>query len=143
EARDSAGMPVNVDREDGRGPGRDRRFHAIRVQRVMVRLDVDKDRSDLVPEERVGGGDEREGRRDDLTGEAHALDRDLQRERAVVEQAEVLSREFSHERLAIALEDRAIVGEPRVVPDLRQPLLEIGKGREEGPGDVDRFWKWV
>ena len=44
-----AGMTVDVNRQDRCCPGRDGRFHLLRVDSVILGLNVHEDRSDLVP----------------------------------------------------------------------------------------------
>lgn len=68
-----AGAPIAVHRHDGGGLRGDGGFDLGRVQVERVRVDIDKDRFDAIPQQGMRGGDERIGRCDDFAGNAQGL----------------------------------------------------------------------
>ena len=137
-----ARITIDVHREDGSGPGRDGFFHLLRIKRVMVRLDVNEDGTDFVPVKGVSCGHESKRRGDDFARQAEALERDLEGQRAVVEEAEVLGVKLAAQFLLKPLDNGAIIGEPGAVPNLLKSVAKIRKRREERSRHVNGFFKW-
>ena len=116
-----AGISIDMHCQNGGGPRRDRFFHLFRIQRVMVRLNIHKNRPNLVPVKGMGGGYKSEWGRDYFAGQPHALQGDLECQCPVVKQAEVFRVKMAAKLALIALHDRAVVGKPPVGPDFFQP----------------------
>ena len=72
EVLDGGGLPEQVHRDDGLGPGPDPRRHGVGVDEQELRVAVDQDGGRACPGNRLGGGDEGVGRQDDLVAVAHA-----------------------------------------------------------------------
>ncbi len=140
---DFAGVTKDVHGQDSRSPGRNGGLDLLGVQCVVVRLDVDEDGSDLVPKQSVGGRDESERGRDDLAGNPHSLQPDLQRQCTIVEEAHVVHLEIVRQLTGKALKNRAVVRQPLAVPYFLKPVGELFNWREEGTGDVDRLLEWL
>ncbi len=55
-----AGMAVDMDRQDRGRPGRDGGLDLVGIERIVFRLNIDKHRPDLVPEQGMGRRHERD-----------------------------------------------------------------------------------
>jgi hypothetical protein len=73
-----AGVAIDMHRQDGGRPWRDRRFDFLRVQRVGFGFDVDKNRVQPAGRQRMGGSHKGKGCRDHFAGQLQALQGDLQ-----------------------------------------------------------------
>ena len=131
-----------MDSQDGGGPGSNGRLHLSGVQRVVFRLDIHKHRPDFVPVKGVGGGNKRERRGDNLSGQLQPLQGDLQRQRAIVEEAKVLRGKITAKFALVALHHWAIVGEPAVGPDFFQSGGKLFQWRKKRPGYINWFCEW-
>jgi len=80
----------------------------------------------------MGSRDECERRGNDLSGNAHPLETNLESERAVVEKAHILRLVVGAQFPRKTLDDRAVVREPAVVPDLLDPFHEFVQRRKKG-----------
>ena len=81
-----AGVTVAMHRHDGGGLRSDGGLYFVGVQVEGLRVNVDKDRLDAIPQERVRGGDEGIGCGDDFATDAQGLERRHQCQGAVGEQ---------------------------------------------------------
>ncbi len=76
--------------QDRCGPWRDRRLNFFRVKSVILGFDIHEDGPDLVPEQCMRRRHKRERSGDNLSGKLQALQADLKRQGAIVEQAEIV-----------------------------------------------------
>lgn len=134
---DIAGVAIAVHRQDGDALRSDGCFDLGRVEIEGARLNVDEDRGDVVPEQRVRSGDEGVRGRDDLAGDAQGLERGDQREGAIGEECQVLDAEVVTQGLFELLVKRAVVGEKLAVPDLLQEGDEVLQRGQMRLGDVE------
>ena len=74
-----AEVTVDVDGHDRAGVLIDEVLYLRRIERVVIFLDIGKDRLKALSHDRVRGGGEGEGRRDDLAGKPHRLKHALER----------------------------------------------------------------
>ena len=128
----AARLAIDVHRHDGRGARRDGGFDAVRVDASRGGVDVDKDRLDAVPPQRMGGCNETVGRGDDLARDVERLQRRDQRQSAVGEHADVGHLEVFAQGGLKALVEDAIVGNPLVVPHLLEQLVVLGEVGQKG-----------
>ena len=137
---DVAEVAVHVHRHDRRGARGDEALDALRVDRVVVGPDIGEHRHEAHARDRVDGGGERERRGDDLgaLGQAHGLERALEREVAVAEQRNVVHPEIILETKLQLPVLRPHVGEPVRVPERRELLHVLRhrrhrRARDENP----------
>ena len=138
DAAHVARMPVAVHGEDGRRLRRDGRRDPVGVQVQGVRVDVDEDRPDPVPDQAVRGRDEGVRRRDDVTRDAELLQRAHQCDGRVAEQRDLRDAQPAAQRRLEPLVELPAVGEDLAVPDLLEVGQHLLEGRQVGRGDVDR-----
>lgn len=134
-----AGMAVNVHGQDRRRPGRDGRLNRVRIEGIVIRFDIHEDRADFVPVKGVGGGNECKGGGDDLARNAHALEADLQGQRAIVEQANIGRIEEFRKHLLVAANNRTAICQPSAVPDFFQTFGKLFQRGQKWSGNVNRF----
>ena len=68
---------------------RDEAFQFVHVDGIVFLIDITEYRSQAVSHDSVGGGGKAEGSRDNLTGQLHGLQRQLQRHMAVDKQLQI------------------------------------------------------
>ncbi|MNQ83138.1 hypothetical protein D3C85_982100 [compost metagenome] len=117
-----AGIAIAVHRQYGGGLGRDGRFDLGGIEVQGLRVDVDEDRLDSVPQQRMGRGHEGIWRGDDLTGDAQRLQRRNQGQGAIGEQRDMFHAKVLAQRTFQCLVHAAAIGEYPALPD----LLEVG-----------------
>lgn len=136
EALDVAHVAVDM---DGNDCFRARRYELLRgfgreTQGLGVNVGENRCSADTLQSMR--GGDESKRRCNDITTrKSHRIVTELERERAVIKERDVLDRhlEVVGETLLEALEDGSVVREPLVGPNLFAPLLELLKFGEVRP----------
>lgn len=132
-----AGIAIYMDSHDCSCLRGDGCLDAGRVKGEPLRLNIDKDRPDVVPPERVGGGDEAEGGGDHLAGDLQRLQGRHQRQGAVGKEGEILHPEIFGQLLLKLLMEGSVVGEYAAVPYFFEITGELLQRREGRLGDVD------
>jgi hypothetical protein len=133
------GVAVTMHGQDRGGTRSDRGFHQFLIQVAGVRPDIDENRLDSVPEQRVRGCGEGVRRGDDFARDPQGLQRSHQRQRAVGEKAHIGHAQILSECILELLVKWSAVGEPSAFPDLGEIGKEVFEWRQVGAGQECRF----
>jgi len=133
-----AGIAIYMDSHDCSCLRGDGCLDTGRVKGEPFRLNIDKDRPDVVPPERVGGGNETEGGGDNLAGDLQRLQGRHQRQGAVGKERQILHPEIFGQFLLKLLMEGSVVGEYAAVPYFFEITGELLQRREGRLGNVYR-----
>ena len=133
-----AGIAIYMDSHDCSCLRGDGCLDAGRVKGEPFGLNIDKDRPDVVPPERVGGGNETEGGGDNLAGDLQRLQGRHQRQGAVGKERQILHPEIFGQFLLKLLMEGSVVGEYAAVPYFFEITGELLQRREGRLGNVYR-----
>src|SRR5262249_5368336 len=122
EPIDIARLPPDVHADDAGGSWRDHALDGPRIYAVSIFLNVCEYRRDLLPLQRMGGGDEGVAWHNDLTGEPERTCGDLERNGSIGHRDAVAHAQQRLDALFELADERAVVREPAVVEEIVHPF---------------------
>ena len=137
------GLAIDVHGHDGGRAGSDGGLDKVGIDVACLRIDVNEDRSDAVPPDGVGGGNEAERGGDDFSRHAQSLQRRDKRQRAVGEKTDIGNFQVLAQRGLQLLVHGAVVGEPLALPYLRNHLVKVRLVGYKRRSDPDWFQLFV